>query len=375
MSNAPDDERQPVPAETGVGTATARSATAMESPDGRQGGWRRGFSSNERAMGWVFVLPALLGILVFLVLPMVMSLYVSFRDWSGLRPIGTSSFIGLDNYRQLLVEDGLVRRDFATALRNNFYYVLGVVPAQTAIAFFLAVVVNNKLLKGRTFFRATYYFPSITSSVAIGLVFIFLFQSNGAINALFGAIGLPDDIRWLSDARGLLHNLFAAFGVDEAPEWMAETTFMGLSLWQWFAGPSVTLFGIMMLATWTTTGTMMLIFLAGLQNIPNEVEEASKVDGASNRQHFFKIVLPMMKPTLFFVLTIGLIGTWQVFDQIYVISGGGPQKTTLTPAFMVYRDGFDGSAMGRAAAISFLLFILIIVLTLLQRRVLRPDED
>jgi multiple sugar transport system permease protein len=374
VSNASDDGRTTVPAETGVGTATARSATAMESPKGRPGRWRK-FSSNERAMGWVFILPALIGILVFLALPMVMSLYVSFRDWSGLRPIGTSSFIGLDNYRQLLLEDGLVRRDFATALRNNFYYVLGVVPAQTTIAFFLAVVVNNKLLRGRTFFRATYYFPSITSSVAIGLVFIFLFQSNGAINALFGAIGLPDDTRWLSDASGLLHNLFALFGVDQPPEWLAETTFMGLSLWQWLAGPSVTMFGIMLLATWTTTGTMMLIFLAGLQNIPNEVEEASKVDGATNQQHFFKIVLPMMKPTLFFVLTIGLIGTWQVFDQIYVISGGGPQKTTLTPAFMVYRDGFDGSAMGRAAAISFLLFVLIIVLTLLQRRVLRPDED
>jgi multiple sugar transport system permease protein len=246
---------------------------------------------------------------------------------------------------------------------------------QTTIAFFLAVIVNNKLLKGKTFFRATYYFPSITSSVAIGLVFIFLFQTNGAINALFGFFGLPDNIRWLSDASGLLHNALGYVGVDEAPTWMAETTFlMGLSLWEWLSGPSVTMFGIMLLATWTTTGTMMLIFLAGLQNISLEVEEASKVDGASTLQHFFKITLPMMKPTLFFVLTIGLIGTWQVFDQIYVISGGGPQKTTLTPAYLVYRDGFDGSAMGRAAAISFLLFILIITLTLLQRRVLRTDD-
>ncbi len=373
MSNA--DDQPAVPAETGVGTATARSGTAMEPPTGRRGGWRRGFSSNERAMGVVFVLPAVIGILVFLALPMAMSLYVSFRDWSGLRPLGTSNFIGLENYRELVVDSGLIRQDFATALRNNLYYVLGVVPAQTSLALFLAVVINNKVLKGRTFFRATYYFPSITSSVAIGLVFIFLFQSNGAINRLFGFFGLPDDIRWLSDASGVLHNLFGLFGVDEAPAWLAEASFMDLSLWQWLAGPSVTMFGIMMLATWTTTGTMMLIFLAGLQNISNEVEEASKVDGATNRQHFFKITLPMMKPTLFFVLTIGLIGTWQVFDQIYVISGGGPQKTTLTPAFLVYRDGFDGAAMGRAAAISFLLFILIIVLTLLQRRVLRPDED
>jgi multiple sugar transport system permease protein len=333
------------------------------------------WSSNERFMGWLFVVPALAGILVFLALPMGMSLYVSFRDWTGLRPMGTSNFIGLENYRDLLVDDSLVRRDFATAIRNNFYYVLGVVPVQTTMAFVLAVIVNNKVLKGKTFFRATYYFPSITSSVAIGLVFIFLFQTNGAINALFGFFGLPDNIRWLSDASGLLHNVLGYVGVDEAPTWMAETTFLSLPLWEWVSGPSVTMFGIMLLATWTTTGTLMLIFLAGLQNISLEVEEASKVDGASTLQHFFKITLPLMKPTLFFVLTIGLIGTWQVFDQIYVISGGGPQKTTLTPAYLVYRDGFQGASMGRAAAISFLLFILIITLTLIQRRVLRTDDD
>lgn len=373
---ATSDDTRPVGlASVAAGTSPDHLAgTASDRPPGRRP-WRARLTSDERVMGWVFVVPALLGILVFLALPMLMSLYVSFRDWTGLRPMGTSNFIGMENYQDLLVNDGLVRRDFATALRNNLYYVLGVVPAQTIIAFVLAVIVNNKLLKGRTFFRATYYFPSITSSVAIGLVFIFLFQTNGAINALFGAVGLPDDTRWLADATGLGHSILGAIGVDTAPGWMAGTEFLSLSLWEWASGPSVTLFGIMMLATWTTTGTMMLIFLAGLQNISNEVEEASRVDGASTLQHFFKITLPLMKPTLFFVLTIGLIGTWQVFDQIYVISGGGPQKTTLTPAYLVYRDGFDGSAMGRAAAISFLLFILIITLTLIQRRVLRTDED
>lgn len=354
--------------ETTPGTRQAPAA------GGPSSGWRGRVGANERVMGWVLVLPALTGLLIFLVLPMLMTLYASFHDWSGLRPLGTAEFSGLDNYRRLLVEDGLVRRDFATAIRNNFYYVGGVVPAQTSIALLIAVIVNNKLLRGRTFFRATYYFPSITSSVAIGLVFIFLFQSNGAINALFGFFGLPSDTRWLSDARGLLHSAFGLVGIDQAPRFLAESSFMGLSWWEWLSGPSVTMFGIMMLATWTTTGTMMLIFLAGLQNIPVEVEEASKVDGATPIQHFFRVTLPMMKPTLFFVLTIGLIGTWQVFDQIYVISGGGPQKTTLTPAYLVYREGFDGAAMGRAAAISFLLFFLIIALTLVQRRVLRPDD-
>lgn len=351
------------------------SQDAVVDPPPRRPRSRTRFMGSDKVTGWLFVAPALIGILVFVIVPMAMTFYVSFRDWSGLRPIGESSFVGLEHYRELVVDDGLVRQDFGRALRNNMYYVLGVVPAQTTIAFLIAVIVNNKLLRGRTFFRATYYFPSITSSVAIGLVFIFLFQSNGAINALFGAFGLPDDTRWLSDASGLIHNVLGLVGIDQAPAWTTDATFMGLPLWEWFAGPSVTMFGIMMLATWTTTGTMMLIFLAGLQNIPNEVEEASRVDGANPRQHFFRITMPMMKPTLFFVLTIGLIGTWQVFDQIYVISGGGPQKTTLTPAYLVYRDGFEGAAMSRAGAIAFLLFSLIIVLTLLQRRVLKPDED
>jgi multiple sugar transport system permease protein len=388
MSASGSDAREPQPLGSGVprgsagldpyGSSAVRSATTV-GVDTAHGGGSRGrrrgrLTSNEKLMGWVFVAPALLGILVFLALPMVMSLYVSFRDWSGLRPMGTSNFIGLDNYRDLLIEDGLIRRDFATALRNNFYYVLGVVPAQTVLALLLAVIVNNKLLKGRTFFRATYYFPSITSSVAIGLVFIFLFQTNGAINALFGFFGLPDNIRWLSDASGLIHNALGVVGIDEAPTWMAETTFMGLSLWQWFSGPSVTMFGIMMLATWTTTGTMMLIFLAGLQNIPPDVEEASVVDGASALQRFRLVTIPLMKQPLFFVLTIGLISTWQVFDQIFVISAGGPQKTTLTPAFLVYREGFRNFSMGRATAIAFLLFVLIIVLTLIQRRIIKPER-
>lgn len=353
--------------------AVARADAAPVRPEPKRSRFR-GVSSNETVMGWVFLSPALIGLTVFLVVPVIMALWVSFRQWSGLIPLADSTFIGMENYRQLLFEQGLVRRDFATSLRNNFYYVAGVVPMQTIIALLLAVIVNQKMLRGRTFFRATYYFPSITSSVAIGLVFIFLFQSNGAINSLFGFFGLPDDIRWLSTADGLIHNALALIGIDQAPAFMADTEVFSLSLWEWFAGPSVTMFGIMMLATWTTTGTMMLIFLAGLQNISLEVEEASKIDGAGPFQHFFLITLPLMKQTLFFVLTIGLIGTWQVFDQIYLISGGGPRKTTLTPAYLVYRDGFDGSAMGRAAAISFLLFILIIVMTFIQRRIIDPDD-
>ena len=326
-------------------------------------------ATSERWNGWAFVLPGLLGITVFTVAPILMALFVSFRDWNGVTPPLQSEFIGLQNYQDLLTSPGIARLDFAISLRNNIYYVLGVVPIQTALAFVLAVIVNQRFLKGKGFFRSAYYFPSITSSVAVALIFIFMFANNGAINALLGT-----DITWLQDASGMVHNILGVVGIGQAPGWLAEGTFMGLSWWEWLAGPSVTLLAIMILATWTTTGTLMLIFLAGLQNISIGVEEAAIVDGATPIQRFFRITLPMMRPTLFFVLTIGIIGTWQVFDQIFVISQGAPQKTTITPAYLVYREGFGNFSMGRATAISFILFVIIGVFSLVQRRLISDQS-
>jgi multiple sugar transport system permease protein len=336
---------------------------------------RAKLSTNETFAGWTFVLPALIGLGVFLVLPIAFTFWISFTDWNGLSPPETAEYVGLQNYRDLLTEPGVQRLDFAMAIRNNLYYVLGVVPAQTAIAFVLAVIVNQKFLRGRGFFRTAYYFPSITSSIAISIVFIFLFQRSGVINRMISVV-LPGEIRlnWLDNADGVIHNMLAAVGVDSPPAALADNDVMGLSLWQWLSGPSITMFSIMILVTWTTIGTMMLIFLAGLQNIPPDVEEASVVDGASALQRFRLVTIPLMKQPLFFVLTIGLISTWQVFDQIFVISAGGPQKTTLTPAFLVYREGFRNFSMGRATAIAFLLFVLIIVLTLIQRRIIKPER-
>jgi multiple sugar transport system permease protein len=338
---------------------------------------RHRLGNSEVLAGWALVTPVLLGLVAFLLVPIFMALYISFTDWNGFSPPFQSELVGLDNYRNLLVDAGISRLDFAIALRNSLYYVLGVVPTQTAISFLLAVIVNQRFLRGKSFFRSAYYFPSITSSVAIAMIFLFLFQRNGVVNALLGFF-LPSDgrldVNWVSDASGVLHNVLGLVGVDTAPAVLADHGFMGLSWWQWLAGPSVTLVSIMILATWTTIGTLMLIFLAGLQNIPNEVEEASKVDGATASQHFFRVTVPMMKPTLFFVLTVGLIGTWQVFDQVYVISSGGPQKTTITLAYLIYREGFQNFSMGRATAVAFILFLIIIAFTLLQRRLVSPDE-
>jgi multiple sugar transport system permease protein len=332
---------------------------------------RARLNKREGLVGWGFATPALIGLLLFTALPIVAAVWVSFRQWNGISPIFDTDSVGFQNYRDLLIRDGVRRTDFAIALRNNLYYVLGVVPAQTILSFVLAVIVNQKFLRGKGFFRTAYYFPSITSSIAITLIFVFLFQINGAINAF-----LPfQDVNWLNNPRGLIHNFLGVLGVDGAPSFLADNDLLGLSLWNWLAGPSVAMTAIMMLVTWTTVGTMMLIFLAGLQSIPPAVEEAAMVDGASATQRFWRITVPMMRPTLFFVITLGLISTWQVFDQIYAGTFGDPRKTTTTPAFWIYFQGFTNSQAGLAAAIAVILFVIIMIFTVVNRVVIRDRGE
>jgi len=368
-----------VSTETSTASAPAPQTPArprIPRPGRGSGRRRRGRATGRQGLaGWLFVSPALLGLGVFLVLPILLALWVSFRDWSGLAPLETSRPVGFDNYRDLLVDSGVVQTDFAKSLRNNLYYVLGVVPVQTFLALFLAVLVNQKLLKGRTFFRTAFYFPSVTSSIAVAFIFVFLFSPTGLVNALLSAL-LPGTVSlvWLDEPTGVIHLLLRLVGVDSPPALLAEHDLMGLSWWEWLSGPSVALSSIMMLATWTTTGTFMLMFLAGLQGISEEIDEAAAIDGVGPRQRFLRITLPMLKPTLFLVLTLGLIGTWQVFDQVYAMTEGGPQKTTFTPAYLVYREGFHNAAMGRAAAIAFILFVVIMAFTGLQRLLLRKED-
>jgi multiple sugar transport system permease protein len=334
-------------------------------------GYSKLVHKGEGILGWLFTAPALIGLTVFVLVPILLTIWVSFRNWNGFVSPFDSSYVGLDNYRELLWKSGVRQTDFALSLRNNFYYVIGVVPLQTTIAFVLAVILNQKFLKGKGFFRTAYYFPSITSSIAVTLIFIFLFQTQGAINVI-----LPfDNINWLDNANGLIHNTLGVFGVDQAPGWAENTEFMGLSLWQWFAGPSVAMTAIMLLVTWTTTGTMMLIFLGGLQSINPSLDEAAMVDGATSYQRFRRITIPLMRPTLYFVVTLGLIGTWQVFDQIYATNFGGPRKTTITPAFWIYYQSFRNSRAGMAAAIAIILLCVILLFAFFQRRVIKSTGD
>ena len=325
----------------------------------------KGIRGPEGRYGWLFVAPAILIIGVFLVLPILLALYVSLSNWNGLgSPLGNSGFVGGENYSKVLLESGLAQRDFGTAIRNNLYYVLLVVPLQTALSLFLAVQVNRRLLKGRGFFRTAFYFPSVTSSIAITTIFIFLFTSSGAVNQVIGWFGINGP-NWFATPTGIFSPLTGGVPGDGP---------LGLDWAAWLSGPSVAMCVLIILAVFTTSGTFMLLFLAALQNVGEEIEDAASVDGAGAFRTFFSVTLPMLKPTLFTVLTLGLIGTWQVFDQIYLTGGGDPGKTTLTPAFLAYDTSFSNLKWGQGAAISFILFGIIVALTLLQRWVLR-DRD
>jgi multiple sugar transport system permease protein len=254
-------------------------------------------------------------------------------------------------------------------MRNNVYYVLFVVPLQTAAALGLAVLVHTKVLKGRGFFRTAFYFPSVTSAVAITVLWLFLFNSAGAVNAMLAWVGI-DGPSWFEDARGVFHTALGAVGV-EAPAFLTDHRALGITWWEWLAGPSFAMSAFILLAVFTTSGTFMLLFIAALNNIGDEIEEAGMVDGASAWKRFWHLTLPMLRPTLFTVLTLGLIGTWQVLDQIYTGTQGGPAKTTLTPAYLSFQTSFNSQRWGEGAAIAFILFAIIVVLTLLQRRALR----
>ena len=343
---------------------------------------RRGTSTRaaETRSGWLFTAPVIVILGLFLVLPILLALWVSVSDWSGRgSPLSSNvDFVGAQNYRKLLFQDSLTRSDFATSLRNNLYYALLVVPIQTVLALALALLLNQRRLKGLSFFRTAYYFPSVTSSVAIASVFLFLFAGGGSVNALLALFGI-DGPQWFADPRGVLHIMLGWVGIGSGgdgpgPQALTSHDFMGLTWWDWLAGPSVAMLTIISLVIWVSAGGYMLLFLAGLQNIGSDVYEAAAIDGASRWRTTRSITLPLLRPTLVTVLTLGMIGTWQVFDQVYVMSKGNPGKTTLTPAFLSYDQSINNAEWGTGTAMAFVLFGIIIVFTTIQSFFLR-DRD
>ena len=279
----------------------------------------------EAFVGYAFVILPLAFFFLFFLFPMVYAIYISRYDWGVLGPI---EGVGFQNYRELY-QDELFRR----GLRNVLVYTAFVVPGQMALGLLAAVVVNQKI-RGRPFFRAAFYFPSLASSAAIVAIFIYLLNVNGLVNAILGT-----HITFFSDSDTAL--------------------------------PS-----IMGLVIWTTSGTVMLFYLASLQSIPTDVYEAAAIDGSSPWRTFWKITFPLLKPGHFFVLVISIIGCLKVFDQMYIVSGGtgGPNYSTLTVVLYMYQTAISDLRWGYAATMGVVLFAVIFGITLLQRLVFGRGE-
>jgi multiple sugar transport system permease protein len=334
-----------------------------------------GINRGQAGSGWLFTAPTLILLGLFLVIPILMALWVSVSDWNGNGSPFTSAvnFVGLKNFGSVLSGGGLAEQNFGESLRNNAWYVILVVPIQTVVALFLAVMVNRQVLKGRGFFRTAFYFPSVTSSVAITVLWLFLFSQSGAINNVLSWVGINGP-NWFNEPSGIIQDGLAGLGVKTGPAFLTGNSFLGVSWWDWIGGPSVAMTALIFMAIFTTSGTFMLLFIAALQNMSGEVQEAAMVDGANGWQRFRFVTLPALRPTLFTVLTLGLIGGWQIFDQIYTGTQGGPAGTTTSPAYLSYSTAFQSQNWGQGAAIGFLVFVIIVIFTILQRIILRDRK-
>jgi multiple sugar transport system permease protein len=294
----------------------------------RKGWQERKRLFREYLVGWSFVAIPMALFLVLSIGIFFYALYISTYKWGIMGPRG---FRGLQNYR-----DALHDPIFLKAVRNSLLYAALVVPLQTALGLFLALLVNAKI-RGTQFFRATFYFPSIASSAAITTLFIFLMAPDGLFNRVLSGFGINignlfNQGAWLSDSRTALYSI------------------IGLN-------------------AWTTSGTMMLFYLANLQSIDGTYNEAAIVDGASKRQIFWYITLPLLKPAHFFVITTGMIGALQLYDQAILAGGadGSPDYSLMTMVLYIYNASFRQFEFGYASAIGVILFVIIFSLTLAQK--------
>ena len=323
---------------------------------------------NELIAGYTFLAPYLLVTLTFTIGVILFALYISFTDYDIFtRP----TWVGLANYAKAFEGfSDATKRDFLQALYNVFWYSLLVVPIQTGLAILLAVLVNS-ITSLKQFFRTIFYAPSVTSSVVITMIFMWLYLKDGYINyalqSILGWFGVNfAKVNWLGDPRGLIQLIVEAFGGNIPSS-------------QWYLrGPSIAWMAIMVQNIFTTVPTFMIMFLAALQDINPALYEAAKIDGANNWHVFHKITLPMLKPITSLVAILGTIGTLQVFDQVYLATKGGPLKTSLTPVFLIFQEAMGTSGpinMGYASALAFILAIIIFILTFFQRRTLESGTE
>jgi multiple sugar transport system permease protein len=285
----------------------------------------------EDLAGYLFMTPTILVMGIFVVLPILYAVFLSLHKVRLLGGINYE-FIGFRNFTRLVADERVW-----IALWNTAQYVVIVVPSQTVLALILAVTLNSGI-RGKNWWRILYFLPTVTSSTVLTLIFMWIYNTNGLLNDFLGFLGLPT--------------------------------------YNWLGDPAVALKGIMLMNIWSTAPFFMVIYLAALQEISQTLYEAAELDGANGWQKFIYITIPLLKPVTFFVVAMGAIGTFQLFDQSYIFSGGtgGPNNATLTVVLLIYQAVFRNLQMGYAAAIAFLLAFVIIALTLIQRRFLGGEK-
>jgi multiple sugar transport system permease protein len=266
--------------------------------------------------GWLFILPVVISLLVFTAYPLYWSFILSFHEWN---PFGQDKFIGLANY-QALLSDKL----FFQSLLHVLAYALFTIPAGLVWGIAVAMALQN--IRWRGFFRALYFLPTVTSTIAIAVVWSLIFQ--------------PD---W-----GILNNILRFFGII-GPNWLGQT--------------STAMISVSMVAVWMGTGFWMVIFLAGLLDIPTDYLDAARVDGASSMQVFRYVTLPQLTPTIFYYLTASLIAVWTMFDIVYLMTSGGPANATMMPAVHLYNLAWKHLEMGYASAIAWVMALFIFTFT------------
>ena len=281
-----------------------------------------GYKRREAINAYLMIGPWIIGFIAFTAGPMIASIVISFMDWPLLQ---APKWIGIENYRFML-KDEL----FWISLYNTIYYTIIGVPLRVIAALCVALAMNLKL-RGISVYRTIYYIPSITPAVASSIMWLWIFNPDfGLANALLGYLGIHSRIRWIYDPA------------------LSKPSLILMSLW-----------GI---------GGMMIILLAGLQGIPEQLYEAAEIDGAGLWHKFWKITLPMLSPSIFFVTIMQVISSFQVFTQAYVMTRGGPANSTLFLVLYLYQNGFEFFRMGYASSLAWALFMFVLVLTILQFR-------
>ena len=297
-------------------------------PASKKGSFARRLRINTRTAPYYFVAPAVIVFSCFMIYPMIRSLILSFQTFDA----GVYTFAGLSNYKTLL-QDPI----FWQSLKNTFIYLIIQVPLMIILSLGLAVLLDQKFLRGRSFFRMATFLPSITALVAYALIFKLLFNTEyGIINYLLGFIGI-DPVDWLNTT------------------WGARTAIVTGITWRW-------------------TGYNMIIMIAGLQAIPESLYESAEIDGATAWDKFRYITVPMMKSIILFVSITSTIGTLHLFDESLILTNGGPDNATITIGHYLYNTGFRYFKFGYAAAISYVLVIIIAVLSVIQFKLSGEDE-